>query len=304
MNECRICGDQGKHPIFQAPERMFASQELFEYFRCLNCSCLQISEIPSDLSSYYPQHYYSYRLTPTQGWRAVLRRVRNQGLLRRSILGAVLNFIKPFDGLKAFAQVPVSRQTRILDLGCGQGQLVLALAELGFKQVYGMDSFLPQEISKKSPLISRGGLDQVKPGWDLIMLHHALEHLPDPHEVFQHVHQALNPEGYLLLRVPTVSSWAYEHYGNYWVQWDPPRHLYLFSRQNFVDLAQRYHFKMVFMQDDATSFQFLGSEAYQQGVPLADMKSPLLQRLRYQLKAHSLNRQGLGDQLICCLQKK
>ena len=166
-----------------------------------------------------------------------------------------------------------------------------------------MDPFLPLDVSQKSALISRSGIDDLEPGWDLIMLHHALEHLPDPHAVFQKLYRVLNPGGYLLLRVPTVDSWAYEHYADYWVQWDPPRHLYLFSRQNFAYLAQKHQFKMVFMQDDASAFQFLGSETYRQGLALTDMKDSFFQRMAYQAKANTLNRQKQGDQLVCCLQK-
>jgi hypothetical protein len=35
-------------------------REEFEYFECSKCGCLQIEEVPLDLSKYYPDNYYSY----------------------------------------------------------------------------------------------------------------------------------------------------------------------------------------------------------------------------------------------------
>lgn len=304
MNDCRVCGHSGAHPNLQAPERMFATHKVFDYFRCLDCGCLQIKAIPSDLATYYPQNYYAYHAERGQGWRAVLRKWRNQGLLNDSLMGQFLNLIQPFEALKALRRVPISQQSHILDLGCGQGQLVMALLELGFKHVRGLDPFLPAGLTELEPYISRGDLQDLKPGWDLIMLHHSFEHLPDPHAVFRQVYQALKTGGWLLLRIPTVDSWAYEHYGTSWVQWDPPRHLYLFSRQNLKDLADQYRFKLVLTQDDANTFQFLGSETYRQNLPLIKMRGSLLKRLYYAFRARHLNRLKRGDQLICLLQKK
>lgn len=304
MNNCRICGQIGDHPILPAREQMFASHKVFDYFCCLGCGCLQITHIPPDLAQHYPLDYYSYHSDQSSGWRALLRKTRNRGLLQHSLRGRLLNHIKPYDPLKALAKTPITRHSRILDLGCGQGQLVSALIELGFQHTRGIDPFLPTNQIEHPPYISRCNLNDLEPGWDLIMMHHSLEHLPDPRAVFHQVYQKLNPKGYFLLRVPTVDSWAYKHYGKHWVQWDAPRHLYLFSRKNLKTLAQEFQFKLVFMQDDSNEFQFLGSKAYGQNLPLTQLKSSRVQKVAYSLRAAFLNRQELGDQLICLLQKK
>lgn len=301
---------------------MFGSGEVFDYFRCSHCGCLQITTLPTDLSPYYPSDYYAHQGRPAQGLRGLLRRWRNRGLLHSNplqhLLGQILKQFQPYPSLQALAhmvqqlKVSLPRSARILDLGCGQGQLAHALAELGFQQVWGVDPFLPLALEAESkalsspPQLRRQKPEDLQGQWDLIMLHHSLEHLSDPHTVFAQLYQSLAPHGWLLLRVPTVDSWAYEHYGSHWVQWDAPRHLYLFARENLSYLAQTHGFRLQALWDDSDAFQFWGSEAYLQGQTLAQAQSQhkLWSAKRQQLQAQTLNRQGRGDQVVCLLHKQ
>jgi hypothetical protein len=45
---------------------MHGRREEFTYFQCLHCGCLQISEIPEDMSPYYPNNYYSLAAIQSQ----------------------------------------------------------------------------------------------------------------------------------------------------------------------------------------------------------------------------------------------
>jgi len=285
---------------------MYGSQEAFEYLRCQHCGCLQLVELPADLGAYYPADYYAYQGSVSPGWRQHLRRLRNRGLLKRQAVGQLLNWLQPFEALQAVAQLPWHRQLRILDVGCGQGLLVNALRELGFKHVLGIDPFLKSQ-HRAAPQILAQPLSEVQGTWDLIMFHHSLEHLPDPRQALQQACDLLAPRGFLLIRVPTPDSLAWHKYRENWVQWDPPRHLFLFSRQYLQQLATHYPLRLCALYDDSTAFQFWGSERYLQGQALQGFRPDLWQRLqrRWQaLKAQQLNRQGQGDQLVCLFQKR
>lgn len=50
------------------PEMMFGFGEEFAYFECSKCGCLQISEIPVDISKYYPSDYYSFSQNSTSNY--------------------------------------------------------------------------------------------------------------------------------------------------------------------------------------------------------------------------------------------
>ena len=299
MKTCRICQASGEFQCWQAKEQMFATQEVFEYFRCEVCGCLQISDIPTDLSQYYPPSYYSYQGAVSSGIRGKLRDWRNHGLLHHTP-AAYLSILQPYAALAALSLLKPTLEMRILDVGCGRGQLVQALHEQGFQQSYGIDPFLAQDLT---PFIRAQTLQQCHQespqAWDLIMLHHSLEHLPDIHRSFELLKGLLKPGGKLLIRVPTLDSWAFEHYGIHWVQWDAPRHLYLFSRQNMHELATQYGFKVEALWDDSSSFQFAGSEVYRQGLPLSQAKAGF--KAVWYWHVRGLNTTHRGDQIVCVL---
>lgn len=56
---CRICG-HNKCKKFLVKEMQFGMQDEFDYYECLSCGCLQISEYPENISKYYPDKYFSY----------------------------------------------------------------------------------------------------------------------------------------------------------------------------------------------------------------------------------------------------
>ena len=68
--------------------------------------------------------------------------------------------------------------------------------------------------------------------WDVIMFHHVFEHLEDPFGMLRACWRLLSDAGCCLLRIPTVSSYAWKHYGGNWVHLDAPRHFFLHSRQS------------------------------------------------------------------------
>src|SRR5206468_2718584 len=59
-SRCRLCGNDAGNRAFVAREMMFGLREAFDYFECAACGCLQIAQVPRDLSKYYPPQYYSF----------------------------------------------------------------------------------------------------------------------------------------------------------------------------------------------------------------------------------------------------
>lgn len=316
--QCRVCGNDKANRDFDAQEKMLGSGESFRYFECSRCRCLQIEAPPSDLSRYYPEEYYTQRhvIRHSSSARDVLKRFRDGYVLfGRPTVGKLLCAKYPADvRLESLSRIPLRRDSRILDVGCGKGYLLQALRGLGIKALLGIDPFNVEEIDYGNGLhIRKQSLHQTEGTWDVVMFHHSFEHVPDPAKTLCSASRLLSRGGYCLIRAPIVPSYAWEHYGTNWVQLDAPRHLFLHSLESIRMLAARSSFELVDVVYDSTSFQFWGSEQYAQGIPLGDPRSygrspsdsvfSEAQIEEFEVRAARLNEEGWGDQAVLYLRR-
>ncbi|WGF92706.1 class I SAM-dependent methyltransferase [Aequorivita marisscotiae] len=317
-NTCRICGNSEENKTFVAKEMMYGLRETFEYFECSNCGCLQISEFPADMGKYYPGDYYSFDTYDGKKFEGAKGAIKKKQYEYAAIGGTVYkNTLAHLIGKKEyeiFNDLDVTKITRILDVGCGNGRnFVYPLAEVGFKNVMGCDPYLKETIQYENGLtIKKSSVFDMDGTFDIITYHHAFEHLPDPLENLQKVHELLAPGGVCIIRIPTVSSFAWKHYGVNWVQLDAPRHFFLHSQKSMQLLADNSNFDLYKIEYDSTHFQFTGSEKYIKDIPLSAPKtkgfSASLQRkvqnYQYGQKAKQLNKEKSGDQAAFYLRKK
>ncbi|NUM77379.1 class I SAM-dependent methyltransferase [candidate division KSB1 bacterium] len=277
---CKVCGQAGQHQTHQVREMMFGYREWFTYLECSNCGCLQIAEIPADLSKYYPASYYSFTRLPVakdhgRAYR-LMKKIRDCYAIRgRGLLGKWLYQKFPNEPLRSLAGVKdLKKDARILDVGCGSGALLWDLRNLGFGNTLGVDPFLERDFEFANGLrILKRPFFEVDGTWDLIMFHHVLEHLADPVETLRHTARLLSAHGTCLIRTPTVSSYAWEHYGTNWVQLDAPRHLFVHSIKSIEILASRVELEIENISYDSNAFQFWGSEQILRDIPLTSEQS-------------------------------
>jgi predicted SAM-dependent methyltransferase len=145
------------------------------------------------------------------------------------------------------------------------------------------------------------------------MFHHSLEHMPDQVATLRTASELLAPGGMCLVRIPTVSSYAWKHYGSNWAQCDAPRHLFLHSKASLHLVATAAGFELVKVIYDSTEFQFWASEQYIRDTPLWSEDSYAVNPSRsgfsreviesFRRRADELNRQEQGDQAVFVLRK-
>ena len=222
--------------------------------------------------------------------------------------------IFPNRNLRKLSHVGLREDSRVLEVGCGTGTLLYTLRTLGMTHLLGVDEYLENDIEYPNGLkILRKSIDDVGGTWDLVMFHHALEHMPEQAETLAAAAKLLSEDGMCLLRIPTVSSYAWEHYGVNWVQLDAPRHLYLHSVESLTRLAAKVGFRLEKLLYDSTDFQFWGSEQYARDIPLRSERSYLENPKRsifspqeihtFRRRADDLNREERGDQAAFYLRK-
>lgn len=307
---CRVCGG-ATHNRFTAQERYFGLGDSFDYVECRACGCVQIVAIPDDLGRYYATGYYSFT---DQGKRRSWRKrvVDRWALSGRPWFAAPLHALKPNPFFRLLRQLGTTPAARLLDVGCGRGALVQELRSHGFSHCRGVDAFIGEEVCLgEEVLVARKEITDVTERYDGVMFHHSLEHMPDQYTVLRQARRLVVDNGWVVVRIPTVSSFSYRHYKELWAALDAPRHLYLHSRRSICELAERCGFRVAALIDDATDFQFWGSERYRRDIPLNatdptrrfDNKAlfSAAERRSFRARTRALNCQGEGDQICLVL---
>lgn len=288
-----------------AEERMFGRGGQYRYDMCADCGCLQLRDVPENMAPFYSAGYYAFAEPEAPSVsRRWYRRTRDELLFGKARkLRSLLATIAPRRVAEPgawMAQANASRHSRILDVGCGVGNLLRRLVDAGYTRVQGVDPFVDGDIGYRGrPLVRRALLEDIDGQFDVIMLHHSLEHIAEQARTMASIARLLAPGGTCLIRVPIVGSYAWEEYQDRWVQLDAPRHLFLHSPESMRRLAQGAGLRVDQVVHDSTMFQFEGSELYRRDIPLKDMAlhpSPRLQRMRYKLRASRLNAERRGDQ--------
>ena len=317
--QCRICSNQENNTTYEAREMMLGIRDMHTYFKCGECGCLQIANVPENIQEYYPgDDYYSYDQIRTEtGLKKKLITLRDRyAATGQGFIGKLLQMKMPHDKLPRLQQAGVNVQSRILDVGCGAGHLLHSLKECGFDNTLGIDPFNAKKIEYSNGLtIEQKSIhDITEGGWDLIMMNHSFEHVIDQHETLTQIKKLLSPNGVCMIRIPTVSSWAWDHYGVDWVQLDAPRHLFLHSQESMQFLADKIGLDLKETVYDSFAFQYWGSEQYLKDIPLNDERSYAVnpdksifsdhQIQNYAIRSKALNAEQQGDQAAFYLHNK
>lgn len=310
MNECRVCRNAAGNLDYDVPEMLAGTGEIFRYFQCGACGCLQIAEIPADLGKYYGDMYYSFSPPRFSLQERIARWFRDEYCLRgRGALGRLLSDRLPNGKLEILRYAGIRGDSRILDVGAGNGYFLGILWDHGFKNVEGLDPFLTEDIEFRPGVkVRKASLEQSNGQWDLIVLNHSLEHMLDPSEPLVQIRRLLADGGRCIIRIPTCSGAAWELYREHWAAIDAPRHIYLHSRASFQLVAERAGLGIVGELYDSEAFQFWASEQGSKGIPHrannAASEFDKAKMREFSRRAMELNRISKGDQVGYILQPK
>lgn len=304
--ECKICHNSSHNLSYKVKEMMFGMRHEFFYIKCIKCGCLQLKQIPNNISDYYPKEaYYSFATSSLSDFQKsiknyLLGKLFNFFIGNISIIGYLLS--QSYYLQKRYAWIKcltgIDKTASILDIGSGAGKYLDELYTCGFKNINGMDPYIEKDIITDHGIqIKKQNINDINGTYDLIMLNHVFEHLEHPREILSKLRTLLNKSGQLLIRVPLVDSFAWETYGVHWYQIDAPRHFYLHTKKSMELLASITGFKIYKTIYDANDYQFIFSEQYIQN---KNIKAPILfnkkQIKKWRKQADQLNKNEQGDQ--------
>jgi len=235
-DRCPICGGPLRATDISARDRLVTGEGPFGVVECPQCefglTVPQLSD--SELGHYYAESYYEDFYEHSQrGAGGLLARVRDA--VRRR--GARRRYARPpfrFEGV---------RRGRLLDVGCGSGELLEHFAAEGWEP-YGVDpSRAAVEAARRRGATAHEGTLRDRPWeaatFDAIVFQHSLEHVVDPVAALEQARTLLAPGGTLAIAVPNWSSWQRRLFGDRWFVLDLPRHQQHFSPRALVRLADR-----------------------------------------------------------------
>jgi 2-polyprenyl-3-methyl-5-hydroxy-6-metoxy-1,4-benzoquinol methylase len=136
----------------------------------------------------------------------------------------VRTFTKALRALAARYQLPLSKKTKVLDIGCAGGAFLRAAKQLNLSAI-GIEPnrWLSEYARTKHQLDVRPGVlaDYTfdDNSFDLITLWDVIEHVPDPTAELKEIHRILKPDGLLVVNYPDYSSFPARVLGKKWPFW-------------------------------------------------------------------------------------
>jgi SAM-dependent methyltransferase len=217
MTPCPICASTDATLFLRARDHV--SGDWFELQQCPACKLVFVSPPPPDLGRYYHPYYRRYRPLAQRIFRHMYR-VHAHAWARQ-----------------------LGRTGRALEIGCGDGWMLASLRDIGWR-VLGTERSAESAqfaVHQQGLAVIVGELGALKPApaFDLIFMHHVLEHLPDPMTTLRQCVALLKPGGTLIVAVPNFASWQFRVSRQGWFHLDVPRHLVHFSPQSLTDAMQR-----------------------------------------------------------------
>ncbi|MCU0321105.1 MAG: class I SAM-dependent methyltransferase [Chitinophagaceae bacterium] len=281
MAACIICSNEQNNIIHAIQELQLGLKEVFHYQLCSNCGTMQLLDVPQDLGKYYPnEDYYSFNLKlEIKEKPDLLRKLKTDYLLfgKQPILGGLLSIGYKMNELYDWVKYTKAQYNdAILDVGTGNGSLLAKLFNIGFTNLTGIDPFINESKDYGSIKILKQDIFEVEKQYDVVMMHHSLEHMFEPLKALQQVYKITKPGGRALVRVPIMGNYGWKTYGEFWCGVDAPRHIFIPSENGLKQLVTEAGFTIEKFYYDSFDYVIWASEQYKKGMALHDPKSHLI----------------------------
>jgi SAM-dependent methyltransferase len=157
----------------------------------------------------------------------------------------------------------VSRRDKMLDVGAGGGHLLAVAQERGWSPIgYDVDGETTKKVSQAIGIeILHGDFTKINWGeraFDLVSMHHVIEHLKSPAPYLRIIHSALRDRGILFLVLPNIGSLSSR--GKFYLEklgikrrrigayFDTSHHLWYYTPNTLKNLLSRFGFAVLYMR--------------------------------------------------------
>jgi SAM-dependent methyltransferase len=260
---CDLCGASSYQALFQANDRRFGFAGTFTIARCAECGLTRTEPQPVDPSAFYPTDaYYSFAPPVPPSDRRRIRLREAYGLPAKA--DRTTRLISRLGAKRSTPGLPPGPPGDLLDVGCGSGEFLLALREVGWN-CHGV------EVSEHAVAAARSaGLTSVQLGefpnldypsasFDVVRFWHSLEHVRSPRLYLSEARRVLRPGGRLQIGVPNFASLLSRTFRDRWFYLDVPRHLWHFDTESLTRLVSDVGFQVRSVEYVTPSTPILGT---------------------------------------------
>ena len=210
---CPLCNTEANFFFKTKDHNENITDEIFSYWKCLDCGLIFLSNLPKNLGQYYQDNYY--QIPSLENLARIARANEYQ-------IEFILKYKKP---------------GHLLEIGPSFGTFSLQAKNAGFEvDAIEMDKRCCEFLSKSvginavnSNCPEQAIKNMVK--HDAIALWHNIEHLPNPWDFLKEAAENLKPGGVLLIASPNPDSVGFRFLKSKWPHVDAPRHLTLIPVQ-------------------------------------------------------------------------
>jgi len=228
---CRVCEVDLDAPGLVAHDRQYGLGPQCRIVECGTCGVAWTLPFANDadLPGFYPSETYSAYHQPG-------------GLLGR-LAFAPMNWWR-FRGTP-FGEPSARPPGRLLDVGCGRGDLLASFAERGWEaQGCDLSETAVAVCRERGLAVRHGALPEVAPAlpsgaFDVVVYRHALEHVNDPVRDLEHACGLLAPGGTVLITLPNWDCWQRRLFRGRWFPLELPRHRIHLSAASLAAVAAR-----------------------------------------------------------------
>lgn len=233
---CNQCGAEAWDLHLRRGDLNLFLEGEFQLVRCRTCDLVYLNPRPpvAQLGELYRDDYDQYTVAVTALRSRLARWDREYGLRKRC--RAVLRFVP---------------QGRLLDVGCATGDFLWAMRRYPGWEVAGVELNAAAAEYARAELqldVRSGTLETANfpaASFDAVTMWDVIEHVPDPAATLAEAARLLRPGGLLVINTPNLASLDARLFGPYWIGYELPRHLYVFSRATLQAQTARAGFTTV-----------------------------------------------------------
>lgn len=302
--KCRICGNKENNIVHKVPERIINDGASFDYLECGKCKSWMLAE-HVDISKWYPTNYNVYDRKIKKSFR-IFFLIHCICICPHIYFPEVLK-IKNLDiQFKRLCGTRINRTSKILDVGCANGSWLDVLSSIGFKNITGVDLYVPNEKvyeGIKWKFVKGNIFDIEDRNFDLITLNHSFEHMENPLMVLKQIYKLLSDKGVCEISIPIANGDAHRKFGKYFCQLDAPRHIYILDKKMMVKMCKKAGLRVDYISYDSNELIYRISEGYKNTSKPHSVLMKGKYNETYHKRALASNKKQDGDQAVFYLKK-